>query len=126
MGELYGKNFIEKIMPIRTEETPKNTTGFRSAIVAEEYADEITVLLHKLMKGKSAPKDIMRPIRAAIDAGVLRPITYMEFKEEFGDVMKNNYSLLYKYINEDYTKYENEKIFNDMKRKFENIGLAKT
>lgn len=52
MGELYGQKCIEKLMPVKTEDTLKNTSGFRSAIIAEEYADEITDLLHKFMKGK--------------------------------------------------------------------------
>lgn len=118
MGELYGPRCIEKLMPIKTEDTLKNTSGFRSAIIAEEYADEITDLLHKFMKGKSAPKDIMRPVRAAIDAGVLRPLSYLEFKQEFGSILGNSISSLNKYINKEYTGFKKDSLYEMMKQKF--------
>ena len=118
MGELYGPRCIEKLMPIKTEDSLKNTSGFRSAIIAEEYADEITDLLHKFMKGKSAPKDIMRPVRAAIDAGVLRPLSYLEFKQEFGSILGNSISSLNKYINKEYTGFKKDSLYEMMKQKF--------
>ena len=118
MGELYGQKCIEKLMPVKTEDTLKNTSGFRSAIIAEEYADEITDLLHKFMKGKSAPKDIMRPVRAAIDAGVLRPLSYLEFKQEFGSILGNSISSLNKYINKEYTGFKKDSLYEMMKQKF--------
>lgn len=118
MGELYGPRCIEKLMPVKTEDTLKNTSGFRSAIIAEEYADEITDLLHKFMKGKSAPKDIMRPVRAAIDAGVLRPLSYLEFKQEFGSILGNSISSLNKYINKEYTGFKKDSLYEMMKQKF--------
>lgn len=118
MDELYGKNYIEKLMHIKTEDTLKNTTGFRSAIIAEEYADEITTLLHKYMKGKSLPKDIMRPVRAAIDAGVLRPLSYYEFEQEFGNILGNSRSSLNKYINKEYIGFKKDSLFEIMKQNF--------
>lgn len=118
MDELYGKNYIEKLMPIKTEDSLKNTTGFRSAIIAEEYADEITTLLHKYMKGKSLPKDIMRPVRAAIDAGVLRPLSYYEFEQEFGNILGNSRSSLNKYINKEYIGFKKDSLFEIMKQNF--------
>ena len=118
MGELYGPRCIEKLMPVKTDDTLKNTSGFRSAIIGEEYADEITDLLHKFMKGKSAPKDIMRPVRAAIDAGVLRPLSYLEFKQEFGSILGNSISSLNKYINKEYTGFKKDSLYEMMKQKF--------
>lgn len=99
MDKLYGKNYFEKLMPIKTEDSLKNTTGFRSAIIAEEYADEIIALLHNLINDKNIPKSIMRPIHAAIVAGVMTKITLKQFRTEFGNIMDNSRSSFNKYTN---------------------------
>lgn len=121
MGELYGKNYLEKLMPIRTEETPKNTTDFRSAIIAEEYADEIMNLLHKYIKGKSLPKDIMRPIHAAIVAGVLNNITLNMFRTEFGNIMDNSRSSFNKYTNMTRLDFEHDTMHDIMVSEFKKL-----
>lgn len=41
-------------------------------------------LLHQLMEGKTKPKDVLMPVRAAMDAGVIRRPTWEEFCQEFG------------------------------------------
>ena len=121
MDELYGKNYIEKLMPIKTEDTLKNTTGFRSAIIAEEYADEITTLLHKYMKGKSLPKDIMRPIHAAIVAGVMNNITLNMFRTEFGNIMDKHIPSFSKYTNKYRHDYDNDAMHQMLIMEFRNI-----
>lgn len=121
MDELYGKNYIEKLMPIKTEDTLKNTTGFRSAIIAEDYADEIMNLLHKFIIGKKSPKDIMRPFRAALYAGVLRKFTKDVFMEEFGDILGNSISAIYKYTNKECFTYKDDPQYEEIMKVFKEV-----
>ena len=121
MGELYGPRCIEKLMPVKTEDSLENTTGFRSAIIAEEYADEITTLLHKYMKGKSLPKDIMRPIHAAIVAGVMNNITLNMFRTEFGNIMDKHIPSFSKYTNKYRHDYDNDAMHQMLIMEFRNI-----
>lgn len=60
----------------------------------------------------------MRPVRAAIDAGVLRPLSYLEFKQEFGSILGNSISSLNKYINKEYTGFKKDSLYEMMKQKF--------
>jgi hypothetical protein len=121
MGELYGKNFIEKLMPIRTEETPKNTTDFKSAIIYEDFADEVITLLHKSIKGKVRPKDIMRPIHAVIVAGVTHKITLKQFQSEFGNIMDEHIYAFRKYTSKSINDYDNDTMHEMLVQEFEKL-----
>lgn len=73
-----------------TDETAPAPEGerkrpFSSAVVCVEKVDAIVGLLCQLMEGKTKPKDVMMPIRAAMDAGVIRRPTWEEFCSEFGE-----------------------------------------
>ena len=63
-------------------------------VVQQEKAEEIIGLLTKYMKGinSNKPKDIMMPVRAAFDAGVIRKPSYTEFKREFPTFAPKNKS----------------------------------
>ena len=117
LEELYGADTIDRIMPTRKKEK-KNTSDFRSAIILEDYADEILDLLHKLIKGKRNPKDIMRPFRAAIYAGMLGKITKSAFVNEFGDILGNSISAVCKYTNKKCRSYDDDPLFEKMKGLF--------
>lgn len=52
-------------------------------VVYLEKLDEIIEKLRAHMSGKSTPKDLMMPVRAAFDAGVIRKPSYTEFKQVF-------------------------------------------
>jgi hypothetical protein len=121
MGELYGQKCIEKLMPVKTEDTLKNTNDFRSAIIAEEYADEIMNLLHKFIIGKKNPKDIMRPFRAALYAGVLRKFTKDVFIEEFGDILGNSISAIYKYTSKECFTYKDDPQYEEIMKVFKEV-----
>ena len=121
MGELYGQKCIEKLMPVKTEDTLKNTNDFRAAIIAEEYADEIMNLLHKFIIGKKNPKDIMRPFRAALYAGVLRKFTKDVFIEEFGDILGNSISAIYKYTSKECFTYKDDPQYEEIMKVFKEV-----
>ncbi len=58
---------------------------FFAVVSNPQKAGLIISTLHQLMEGKTKPKDVMMPIRAAIDAGVIRRPTVVEFRNEFGE-----------------------------------------
>ena len=92
--------------------------AFASAVVNVEKVDVIVGLLCQLMEGKTKPKDVMMPVRAAMDAGVIRRPTWEEFCSEFGkDRIKSKASF------SDYTNPENKPYdgadFETMKEAFQ-------
>ena len=98
--------------------TVKSKRALAPAVVNAAKVDEVVHLLAQLMEGKTKPKDVLMPVRAAMDAGVIRRPTWEEFRGEFGKEKlksKSSYS--------DYTKLENQpysgKDFETMKEAFE-------
>lgn len=57
---------------------------FKSLVAKPEYADKVVARLHELSEGKQKPKDILMPLRAAIEAGAIRRPTWAEYGSEFG------------------------------------------
>ena len=98
--------------------TVKSKKVLAPAVVNAAKVDEVVHLLAQLMEGKTKPKDVLMPVRAAMDAGVIRRPTWEEFRGEFGKEKlksKSSYS--------DYTKLENQPYsgndFETMKEAFE-------
>ena len=98
--------------------TVKSKKVLAPAVVNAAKVDEVVHLLAQLMEGKTKPKDVLMPVRAAMDAGVIRRPTWEEFRGEFGKEKlksKSSYS--------DYTKLENQPYsgndFETMKAAFE-------
>ena len=87
----------------------QKTTGIKSfatVVIKKDLVEAVITRLHKLMEGKTQPKDVLMPIRAAMDAGVIRRPTWNEFCSEFGlDCVKNK-SRFSDYTNPDKTPYE--------------------
>ena len=74
-------------------------------VINPRKVDIIISRLHVLMEGKTKPKDVMMPIRAAIDAGVIRRPTSEEFYDEFGKERVKGKSSVDDYTNPDKTPY---------------------
>ena len=51
--------------------------------VGKDKAMRVIEKIKEYMEGKNTPRDIMRPLRAAQDAGVIRRITPQEMEETF-------------------------------------------
>lgn len=66
-----------------------------------EKLDEIIEKLRAYISGKSTPRDIMMPVRAAFDAGVIRKPTYTEFKLEFPTLAPKSKSSFDDYLKAD-------------------------
>jgi len=104
--ELYeAKNIFEVYQKM---EKKRKTTDIRNKIICTGSAEEILTLLHDLIDGKTTPKSIMRPIHAAIVAGVMDRITLSMFRKEFGNIMDNSSTLFYDYQAIDAPVYYND------------------
>jgi len=58
--------------------------AFRSLVTKPECAEKVVTRLHELSDGKQKPRDMMMPMRAAMEAGALRRPTWAEYMSEFG------------------------------------------
>ena len=73
--------------PQAQEESP-----YPFVVVGKDKAKRVIEKIKEYMEGKNKAKDIMRPLRAAQDAGVIRRITPQEMDETFPEyhVCKNS------------------------------------
>jgi hypothetical protein len=98
------KNNIEK----KDEEAlmkVKPMKSFRLLVTKPEVADKVLARLHQLIDIKTQPKDIVMPIRAAMDAGAIRRPTWEEFCKEFGNDKISGKSSLSDYTNPEKQPY---------------------
>ena len=101
--------------------SPLNSISpFTSAVIDTAKADAVIALLRQLMEGKTKPKDVLMPVRAAKEAGVIRRPTWEEFCQEF-----ESYRLKSKTSFSDYTNPDNKPYtgadFQMMKEKFRQL-----
>ena len=104
------------------EENEINDT-FARIVTKPAKADGIYQQLKEFLKGKIMPKDITKPIRAAMDAGAIRRPTWREFCVVFGYETNNTWKSAYsKYTNPNLTKnnhpYITDEAFQIMKNEF--------
>lgn len=102
-----GRNIKKDILPISRIATVTNQKGystkdgrnnnvhdFRRCVTFPEDSESVMQRLHELIDSQILPKDILMPLRAAVDAGVIRQPTWGEFCAEFGcDKVKSKTSL---------------------------------
>ncbi|MBQ3238364.1 MAG: hypothetical protein IJA98_04755 [Bacteroidaceae bacterium] len=89
---------------------------FRQCITFPEDAEFLIQKLHSLIDFQISPKDVFMPLRAAVDAGVIRRPTWEEFCMEFGETKVNSKSSHTTYFSIDY-KYTDE-AFNLLVQEF--------
>ena len=89
------------------EEKPiaKGLTGLRAFVVKQEIAELVIAKITELVNMESKPKNIIRPIRAAMDAGVLYRPSWEAFIEEFGRNKVRSKSSLNDYTNPEIEPY---------------------
>ena len=95
--------------------------AFYSFVTRREKADVIYTKLLTLMDGKAHAKDILRPVRAAIDLGLIRRPTFREFLESFHlsvSFVKASYSM---YTNPNTDAYFQDEIYNKIKEELAEI-----
>jgi hypothetical protein len=93
----------------------KKMPDFRDAIAIKYRAqgEDIIARLHKMIDGCTTPMDAIMPIRAAIEAGIIRRPTWSEFHKEFPSVCcaRSTYERL---TNPDNCTYNHLKTYHDL------------
>ena len=85
------------------------------AIEFRDRADEIIAILHEMIDGCEEARDVVEPIRAAMEAGIIDRPTWPEFHEEFPGVACSKQSF------ERLTKPENDYYWVKRKTTFESL-----
>jgi hypothetical protein len=85
------------------------------AIKNRDRADEIIAILHEMIDGCEEARDVVEPIRAAMEAGIIDRPTWPEFHEEFPGVACSKQSF------ERLTKPENDYYWVKRKTTFESL-----
>ena len=93
---------------------------FAHAVIKASQYYVVVDLLHQLMDGKIKPKDVLMPIRAAMDAGVLRRPSWEEFCSEFGKERIKSKASFSDYTNEANNPYSGAN-FDKMKEAFKDL-----
>ena len=92
----------ETQQPAPTDAEEVRKSAFAAAVINAAQVDNVVTMLSRLMEGKTKPKDVLMPVRSAMEAGVIRRPTWEEFCSEFGkDKIKSKASF------SDYTNPEN-------------------
>lgn len=114
LGEFMGETSMDKIvigfdknwdaiyLDTLHRASENNTASFAMCVIKPDLVDVILQKLHELVDTKVKPKDVMEPIRAARDAGVIRKPTWAEFRAEFGKKKVNQKSSFDKYFTHEY------------------------
>ena len=101
--------------------SPLNSISpFIPAVIDTTKAEAVIALLRQLMEGKTKPKDVLMPVRAAMDAGVIRRPTWEEFYKEFGSYRLKSKTSFSDYTNPDKSPYTGAD-FQMMKEKFRQL-----
>ena len=103
--------------PVKEEEHKR---AFASAVVNVAKVDAVVSLIRQLMEGKTKPKDVLMPVRAAMDAGVIRRPTWGEFCQKFGSYRLKSKTSFSDYTNPDKSPYTGAD-FQMMKEKFSQL-----
>ena len=93
---------------------------FYSVVIIHAKAQEVIAMIPRFMEGKTKPKDVIMPIRAAMDAGVIGRPTWEEYQSEFGDGRVKSKSSLNDYTNPQNNKYYGE-AYNKMMEMFQQL-----
>ena len=96
-------------MQVTPSRSPQPSAAARYPFVLyKKKAEEVIGLLRRYMEGinSNKPKDIMMPVRAALDARVIRKPTYTEFKAAFPEFVPRAKSSFDGYLKIE--KFENQ------------------
>lgn len=94
--------------------------GFSQYVIKPEKADVIVGRLQELVNAKDKPKSIMRPIRAAIDAGAIERPNWESFKFEFGEKKLKSKASFTNYTDPMKQPYDDEG-YEALKRDFKHL-----
>ena len=119
-SELHQLMSDSKIEDIPSSQFEEVDTAIYPFVVNEKYASIVIGKIKALTKGKTTPKDKMMPIRAAINAGVIRRPSYTEIKKALGNNFVAN-SSYHNYTNPDLNPFEANPSFSLLVSEFKKI-----
>lgn len=93
-------------------------------VVRNEQSEDVVAYIMGLMMGKETPKDILKPLRAAQDAGVIRRLSWGDFKCAFPRSGVKNKSSLTKYTDPVVQPYQDDNSFAEMVEDFKKRFLT--
>ena len=117
LRELMSASKVEDIPLSQIEEVDITIYPF---VVDGKYARIVIDKIKALTKGKTSPKDKMMPIRAAIDAGVIRRPSYTEIQKAFGNNFVAN-SSYHNYTNPNQNPFQVNQSFSLLVSEFKKI-----
>ena len=101
------------------ERDERESSSFVLLVRKPDCADAVLQKLHELVDRQSEPREVVMPIRAAMDAGVIGRPTWVQFCAEFGADKLSSKSSLSKYTGDGYTYYgEDFMMIKESFRKF--------
>lgn len=98
----------------------KKTSPFEKYILRKDSKEKILQLLHNHIDQQTKPKDILKPLRAAIDSGVVSRPSCDDFTEEFQTVSSSTYERCTNTLADPHPYCKN-KDFIELKSQFESI-----
>lgn len=105
---------------VQEEQIKPVMSSFSSAVIVASKAPQVIILLRQLMESKTKPKDVLMPVRAAMEAAVIRRPTWEEFCQEFGSYRLKSKTSFSDYTNPDNKPYAGAD-FEMMKDKFRRL-----
>lgn len=115
---------VSSAIPQAAEVMKEESADKRYSIVVKPcIADSFIELLNGYSEGKTSPKDLMRPVRAAVDAGVITRVSLHVFQEVFPlykQISKSSYNN-YLTPNTLPNCYKDEGAYNEMVEAFKNL-----
>lgn len=89
-----------------------------SFIIRSEQSEKVVAYIRELMVGKTTPKDILKPLRAAQDAGAIRRPSWGDYMNAFPDSGVKYKSSLTKYTDPAAQPYKDDNSFSEMLEDF--------
>ena len=114
------QSIVESIREAKAKISAASSDSFQLLVTRPECADLVISRLHELMDGKSKPRDVLMPVRAAIEAGAIRRSTWAEFIAEFGSKRVSKGSL-YSWTDPMRDCYDGEPQFLSMVEEFRRL-----
>lgn len=109
---------------VEEEEEPRRSDSC-PFVARSEQSEDVVAYIRQLMAGKESPKDILKPLRAAQDAGVIRRPSWGDYKSAFPRSGVKNKSSLTKYTDPVMQPYQDDNSFAEMVEDFKKRFLSR-
>ena len=106
---------VDNMCELYKKKRKQEPADFRNAIKYSAKVDQIIAVLKQMMEGKTQARDIIRPIRAAMDIGLIRRPTFREFIETFHPEVHIAKSTFSDYSNPDNAPFVGDDLYDNIK-----------